>query len=116
MHAAWHRWREPGAMILVMLLVVLAGSAGWFLIALGLLRLGFRDRFRTPKGALEPMSPGLTLRASFRLLRHPREVTERVSGRIDTRRDKRDLMALGGPPSEHYAVVEDWAPVLHKAI
>ena len=62
------------------------------------------------------MRPGFTIRVASRMLRHPREGVERVRGRIDTRRDKRDLMALGSPPSEHYAVVEDWAPVLHKSI
>jgi hypothetical protein len=50
------------------------------------------------------------------MLRHPREGIERVRGRVDTHRDKRELMALGHPPSEHYAVIEDWASVLHKAI
>jgi Methyltransferase domain len=50
------------------------------------------------------------------MLRHPMEGIERVRGRIDTHSDKRELMALGRPQSEHYAVVEDWAPVLHKAI
>ena len=59
---------------------------------------------------------GLTMRASFRVLRHPREGIERVRGRIDTRRDKHELMALGCPLSKHYSVVEDWAPVLHKSI
>jgi Methyltransferase domain len=62
------------------------------------------------------MRLGFATRVTLRLLRHPREVIERARGRIDTRRDKRDLMALGSPPSEHYAVVEDWAPVLHKSI
>jgi hypothetical protein len=50
------------------------------------------------------------------MLRHPREGVERVRGRIDTRRDKHDLRAFGSPQSEQYAVVEDWAAVLHKSI
>ena len=62
------------------------------------------------------MQPAFTVRVSYRMLRHPLEGIERVHGRIDTRRDKRELMALGHPLSEHYAVVDDWAPVLHKAI
>ena len=60
--------------------------------------------------------PGLAVRAASRILRHPREGLERVRARIDTRRDKRDLMAFGSPQSEQYAVVEDWAPVLHQSI
>ena len=62
------------------------------------------------------MQLGFTIRASYMMLRHPGEGIERVRGRIDTRQDKRELMALGRPQSEHYAVVEDWAPILHKAI
>jgi Methyltransferase domain len=62
------------------------------------------------------MRLGFTLRAAYMTLRHPRESIERVRGRIDTRRDMREVTALGYPPSKHYAVVEDWAPVLHKEI
>ena len=50
------------------------------------------------------------------ILRHPREGLERVRGRIDTRADRRQLGTLGRPQNEHYAVVQDWAPVLHNAI
>lgn len=62
------------------------------------------------------MRLGYTARASYMMLRHPRDGVERVRGRIDRHRDQRDLMALGCPQSEHYAIVGDWAPVLHKAI
>jgi SAM-dependent methyltransferase/predicted O-methyltransferase YrrM len=62
------------------------------------------------------MQFGYTARASFTMLRHPGEGIERVRGRIDRRRDQRELTALSRPPSEHYAAVTDWAPVLHKAI
>jgi hypothetical protein len=62
------------------------------------------------------MRLGFTVRASYTLLRHPREAIERVRGRIDTRADNRALTALGCPQDEHYAVVENWAPVLHGAI
>lgn len=62
------------------------------------------------------MGLGFTMRASSTALRHPRESVERLRARIDGRRDLRELTALGRPPSEHYEVVEDWAPVLHKAI
>ena len=62
------------------------------------------------------MRLGYTARASSTMLRHPREGIERVRGRIDRRGDRRDLAALGRPLSEHYAVTEDWAPALHKAI
>jgi predicted O-methyltransferase YrrM len=56
-----------------------------------------------------------TARASYVMLRHPREGIERARGRIDTRGDRRELANLGRPLSEHYAVAGDWAPVLHKA-
>ena len=62
------------------------------------------------------MRLGFTMRAAYMILRHPREGIERVRGRIDRRRDRRELMALGRPQSEHYAAVTDWAPALHKAI
>lgn len=50
------------------------------------------------------------------MLGHPRQGVERVRGRIDRRRDRRELAALGRPPSEHYKAVSDWSQVLHKAI
>ena len=62
------------------------------------------------------MRLGYTARASYTMLRHPRDGIERVRGRIDRHADKRELMALRCPLSEHYAVVGDWAPALHKAI
>jgi SAM-dependent methyltransferase len=62
------------------------------------------------------MRLGYTARASYMMLRHPRDGIERIRGRADRHRDRRELMALRCPLSEHYAVVEDWAPVLHKAI
>jgi hypothetical protein len=65
---------------------------------------------------VELMRFGFTVRALQVMLRHPGEGIERVRGRVDTRSDKRELMALGCRQSEHYAVVEDWAPVLHKTI
>lgn len=62
------------------------------------------------------MEFGFTMRASRTALRHPRQAVERIHGRIDTRTDKRELMALGHPLREHYAVIDNWAPVLHRAI
>src|SRR5690242_20183305 len=62
------------------------------------------------------MRLGFTVHATYMTLRHPREAIERVRGRIDTREDKRELIALGRPPSEGYTLVDDWAPILHKAI
>lgn len=62
------------------------------------------------------MGLGFTGRAARTVLRHPGEAIERVRGRVDTRADKRELMALGRPLAELYAVVDDWAPVLHEAI
>jgi hypothetical protein len=62
------------------------------------------------------MRLGFTVRAAHTVLRHPQESIERVRGRIDTYTDKRELMSLGRPQSEHYAAVGDWRPVLHNAI
>jgi Methyltransferase domain len=62
------------------------------------------------------MRLGFTACVSYAMLRHPHEGIERVRGRIDTRKDKRELMAFGRPQSEHYAAVAGWAPVLHKGI
>jgi len=62
------------------------------------------------------MELGFTVRASYTALRHPRESIERARARIDRQRDLRELRALERPLSDHYEVVEDWAPVLHKAI
>jgi SAM-dependent methyltransferase len=62
------------------------------------------------------MRLGYIVRASYMMLRHPRDGIERIRGRTDRHRDQRELAALGCPQSEHYAVVEDWAPALHKAI
>src|ERR1700722_814291 len=62
------------------------------------------------------MQLGYKIRVSYTMLGHPREGIERVRGRIDRRRDKRDILALGRPLSEHYAAVRDWSEALHKAI
>ena len=62
------------------------------------------------------MGFGFRVRAAYTVLRHPLEAIERARGRLDTRADKRELMALGQLPGEHYAVVANWEPVLHKAI
>jgi hypothetical protein len=62
------------------------------------------------------MGLGYTVRASQTMLRHPRQGVERVRGRIDRRRDLRDLAALGVPQSELYGAVDDAARPLHEAI
>ena len=62
------------------------------------------------------MQLGYTVRASYTMLGHPGEGIERVRGRIDRRGDKRELMALGHSPAEHYAAVRDSSQALHKAI
>ena len=97
--------------------------AGWLLTALGLLRLagpasftrGLAQLLLTESGAVR-MQLGYAVRSSFMMLGHPREGVERVRGRIDRRSDRRELAALGRPPSEHYAAVPDWSQALHKAI
>jgi predicted O-methyltransferase YrrM len=62
------------------------------------------------------MEFGFTRRAAYTALRHPYESIERIRWRIDSRTDRRDLMALGRPLGEHYAAVQDWPPLLHGAI
>jgi hypothetical protein len=62
------------------------------------------------------MQLGYTVRASLTMLGHPGEGIERVRGRIDRRRDRRELTALGRPPSEHYQAVADWSQALHKGL
>jgi hypothetical protein len=59
---------------------------------------------------------GYEVRASLTMLRHPRQGVERVRGRIDRRRDKRQLSALGVRASELYGAVADWQPRLHGAL
>lgn len=62
------------------------------------------------------MRLGYATRSSWTMARSPLVSIERIRGRIDRRRDLRELASVGGPQREHYAVAEDWAPVLHKAI
>jgi SAM-dependent methyltransferase len=59
---------------------------------------------------------GYEVRASLTMLRHPWQGVERVRGRIDRRRDKRQLSALGVRASDLYAAVADWQPRLHGAL
>jgi hypothetical protein len=62
------------------------------------------------------MRLGYLVRSSWTMMRSPGTGVERIRGRMDRRRDLRELAALGGPRSEHYAVAEEWAPALHKAL
>jgi hypothetical protein len=62
------------------------------------------------------MRLGYTARASWTMLRHPRQGIERVRGRIDRRQDLRALAALGIPQSELYGAVPDVSQQLHEAI
>src|SRR5882724_13269026 len=62
------------------------------------------------------MRLGYAMRASWTMLRHPFEGIERVRGRIDRRRDVRELAVLGGRQNESYPVAEDLGSVLHEAI
>jgi Methyltransferase domain len=62
------------------------------------------------------MRLGYTVRASQTMLRHPRQGVERVRGRIDRRRDLRELAALGVPQSELYGALDDVARPLHEAM
>jgi hypothetical protein len=59
---------------------------------------------------------GYAVRASQTMLRHPRQGVERIRGRIDRRRDKRELAALGIAVSDFYGAVSDWEPRLHAAL
>jgi SAM-dependent methyltransferase/predicted O-methyltransferase YrrM len=62
------------------------------------------------------MRLGYVLRSSWTIVRSPDAGVERIRGRIDRRRDLSELTALGGAQNDHYAVAEEWAPALHKAI
>jgi hypothetical protein len=59
---------------------------------------------------------GYAVRASLTMLRHPRQGVERMRGRIDRRRDKRELAALGIPVSDLYGAIAEWEPRLHAAL
>jgi hypothetical protein len=59
---------------------------------------------------------GYTVRASLTMLGHPWQGAERIRGRIDRRRDKRQLGKLGIRASDLYAAVADWQPRLHGAL
>ena len=62
------------------------------------------------------MRPGYTMRASWMMIRHPLQGTERIRGRLDRHRDRRELAALGVPQSEFYRATADWRRVLHEVI
>ncbi len=62
------------------------------------------------------MNLGYTIRASQVMVRHPVQGVERVRGRIDRRRDLRDLAGLGTSVSDFYGAVADWAPRLHALL
>jgi Methyltransferase domain len=62
------------------------------------------------------MRLGYGVRASLTMLRHPRQGVERIRGRIDRRRDKRQLGSLGVRASDLYAALADWQPRLHAAL
>jgi hypothetical protein len=62
------------------------------------------------------MRPGYAVRATRNILRHPQDGIDRVRGRVDRRRDKKELDALGIPASDFYGTVADWAPRLHAEL
>ena len=62
------------------------------------------------------MRLGYTVRASKTMISNPGQGVERVRGRIDRRRDLRELAGLGVPQSELYGAVDDMAQPLHEAI
>jgi Methyltransferase domain len=62
------------------------------------------------------MQLGYTVRAARSMVVHPRQGIERVRGRMDRRRDKRQLAALRVPASDLYGAVTDWAARLHAAL
>ena len=59
---------------------------------------------------------GYAVRASLTMLRHPWQGVERFRGRMDRRRDKRQLRVLGARTSDIYGAVADWPPRLHAAL
>ena len=62
------------------------------------------------------MQLGYTVRGSRSMMLHPLQGVEHVRGRVDRRRDKRQLEALRVPTSDLYGAVTDWAARLHAAL
>jgi len=62
------------------------------------------------------MQLGYTVRASRSMVLHPRQGVERLRGRMDRRRDKRQLAELRIPAGDLYGAVTDWAARLHAAL
>jgi len=62
------------------------------------------------------MRLGYTLRASANMMTHPLSGVERVRGRLDRHKDRRELAAVGAPQSEFYGVVADWQERLHRVL
>jgi predicted O-methyltransferase YrrM len=54
-----------------------------------------------------------TLRAVRSMVRHPVQGVERIRGRIDRRRDRRQFRRLGVPSADAYGPLQGWAPRLH---
>jgi Methyltransferase domain len=50
------------------------------------------------------------------LMRHPLEGAERVRGRLDRRRDKREWRTLGTPAKDFYGAIGAWEARLHEAL
>jgi Methyltransferase domain len=62
------------------------------------------------------MRLGYTIRASRTMLRHPRQGTERLRGRLDRRHDLQELAEAGASQSELYAAADDVGRPLHEAV
>lgn len=62
------------------------------------------------------MRLGYKVGAARTMLGHPRAAVERVRGRIDRRRDLRELAALRIPASDLYSPITDWATRLHAEL
>jgi glycosyltransferase involved in cell wall biosynthesis len=62
------------------------------------------------------MRLGYTVRASRSMLLHPGQGIERVRGRVDRHRDRREKESLGVALGDFYGAADDWAPCLHAEL
>lgn len=62
------------------------------------------------------VEPGYAVRSSLSMMRHPCQGIERLRGRIDRRRDLRQLAEAGIPATQIYETVSSWASLMHTSL
>ena len=62
------------------------------------------------------MRADFAVRASLTGLRHPWQGIQRIGGRLDTRKDLRELVDLAAPQAKLYQISDDWERRLDQAI